>query len=961
MSGITSSVGLFSGINTGQIIEQLLSIESRPKQQAQARILKLQLQQGAFLDLNTRLSSLRSAAKVFREAKTFQTKNAASSDEDVLTATAGTGASPGSYQFIVDRLVTTQQALSRGFANKDSAAIGATSFSFESVKARLDRDVALADLNGGQGVARGKIVISDRGTGTATIDLSRTTSVQEVLDAINSNGTAQVTASVEGGKFVIRDTSGSTARALTVANAAGYTTADSLGIAGTGAGSTLTGSTLYALNGNTTLASLNDGNGVSIRNVIGLEAHSFRINLTDIGNVVTTVNVNLGDVYQEQVVDGVTKLVKTQGAVTTVQGAIDRINQSLTAEGVTTATAAIDAANGRLVINETSGAQTLTVVENGDSTAADLGIFVAPTSTSILGKRVFAGINSSLARGLNGGRGIAGDGVLNFTLRDGSTFSTTIDTTGTLTDIFAQVQAASTSRVRVGLDANGTGLVVTDLTAGSGSLTIAGTVGSDSAASLGIAQTSAAGTISSGNLQRQYLSRATLLSSLNNGRGIGTGKFRITDGDGLTEVVNISDNVKSVGELLTAIEAGSLRINARINANGDGIEIVEDTTTLPAGTVRLKIEDESGSVAKSLNLAGTAAAVGVTNTLNGSFERTVTFSAADTLQQVTDKINAAGVGVSAAIVRDGGGATPFRLSLASSASGAGGRFLLNTGGLDLALQTLEAGQDARAFYGSADPARAIAVGGSSNSLDEILPGVKIDLRRVSQDPVTITVTTDTDGILESVNAFVSAFNNVIDRIDLQTKYDVEAKKGGPLLGEGTAIELRSVLFSMIQSPGRNTTGRFSRLTDLGFSIDSGGNIALDEDRFRQAYAEDPASVESLFTTRVQADDQFIDVPDVDGVRVRNPNAGTTFTSLGVMGQIEELATRYVDSTAGLLTGRSKSLAEQIVLQQDRITAFDARLERRRAALQRQFSTMESTIGRLQGQQGALASLSSISR
>ena len=42
MAGVTSSVGLFSGIDTNSVITQLLAIDAVPNQQAQARIMQLQ-------------------------------------------------------------------------------------------------------------------------------------------------------------------------------------------------------------------------------------------------------------------------------------------------------------------------------------------------------------------------------------------------------------------------------------------------------------------------------------------------------------------------------------------------------------------------------------------------------------------------------------------------------------------------------------------------------------------------------------------------------------------------------------------------------------------------------------------------------------------------------------------------------------------------------------------------------
>ena len=126
MGGISSG-GLISGIDTQALINSLIQVAARPRTLAQNRLLQLQSQQAAYLDLNTQLGSLRSAASAFRSQNVFRSKLATSSNDDVLSATASIGAQPGSYSFIVDRLVSSQQMLSRGFQDRDTSAIGAES------------------------------------------------------------------------------------------------------------------------------------------------------------------------------------------------------------------------------------------------------------------------------------------------------------------------------------------------------------------------------------------------------------------------------------------------------------------------------------------------------------------------------------------------------------------------------------------------------------------------------------------------------------------------------------------------------------------------------------------------------------------------------------------------------------------------------------------------------------------
>ena len=236
----------------------------------------------------------------------------------------------------------------------------------------------------------------------------------------------------------------------------------------------------------------------------------------------------------------------------------------------------------------------------------------------------------------------------------------------------------------------------------------------------------------------------------------------------------------------------------------------------------------------------------------------------------------------------------------------------------------------------------------------MIDGVSIDLKTISDEAVTLTVARDDAGIEASVNLFISAFNTVVDRINSQTSYNSEANRGGPLLGDSTALQMKATLFSTVQSGARGVSGRYQRLAEIGVTVGSGGKLELDSAKLREALATDPTAVEALFTTRTAEDDSQQDLGD--GITANNPNAGDSFSALGITSLIEQLTTRYLDSSDGLLTLRKRTLDDQIKAQNNRIAAFDARLEDRRAILQRQFLGMERAIGQLQSQQQALGSL-----
>ncbi len=953
MSGITTGTGLFSGIDTASLIEQLLAISARPRQLAQQRMVQLQVKQSAILDINTALSGLKTAAAAFRTNNPFDKRTASSTDIDVMTASASKTASPGSYSFIVDRLVSTQQMLSRGFADLDISGQSAGTWSFEPEEARLDRDLSLSTLNGGLGIERGKITITDSNGDTAEVDLSRVATVNEVLDAINSTGGIDVTASVEGDRFVLNG-------ATSVVSQTGRNTAEDLGLdAGSAsvAGGKLTGGSVYQMNSDTALTSLNDGTGVNFGTDVGDTRYDFVIMVDPDGagapDDPIEVRVNIGSkwVFEDD------ELVEQETRVTTVGGAIQRINEALSAEGLANVTASIDATNGRIVLDGDPSMEMTVSERSGGTTARDLGLLGSATGL-LNGGRVLAGMNTTLLNNINGGSGLGGDQI-DFTLRNGASFSISGLSNATTVDEMMRLindDVTNAGRITASLNSNGTGLTITDTTGGTGNLIIAG----DAAEGLGI-DTDVAGvassTVNSGDLEHRYMSESTLLSSMKDGKGIGTGKFRITDALGGVVEISIDDSTQTLGHVIKKINDANIAVTARINDTGDGIIIEEDTTN-GAGAAKIKIEDVTGSTAKSLRIAGTATGTDAENYLDGSMETHLEFDATDTLKEIMTKINTSNAGVTVSSINTGAGANPYKLSIVSKESGTKGRFVMDTGDFNLGLTTLDEGHDARVFFGSSDPASAVLITNSSNTMDGVISGVTVDLKSASEEPVTLTIAQDQESMETQIKTFVDSFNNLMKRVSTQTRFVQETEEKGPLLGDGTMISMRNAMFNQLLGSNKGFSETFDQLSDVGLSLGSGGVLQFDKERFREAYEEDPQSVEDLFNRRT-VDPNGNDIPVSDGITGRDPNADTAYSELGVIPNIEQFIEAYVNTIDGVLTRKNESISDQIELQKKDIERINQTLEIKRAKLTRQFTAMEQAIAQLQSQQSSLSSIQMI--
>lgn len=98
--GVTSVDGLVSGLNTTQIIDQLMQIEAQPQTALRAKVSAEQTIISAYQSVNSKFAALLTAAGNLTSSATWQAVTATSTDTSV-TASAGAGAATGSLVFDV--------------------------------------------------------------------------------------------------------------------------------------------------------------------------------------------------------------------------------------------------------------------------------------------------------------------------------------------------------------------------------------------------------------------------------------------------------------------------------------------------------------------------------------------------------------------------------------------------------------------------------------------------------------------------------------------------------------------------------------------------------------------------------------------------------------------------------------------------------------------------------------------
>ncbi|MHC4794541.1 MAG: flagellar filament capping protein FliD [Planctomycetota bacterium] len=582
----------------------------------------------------------------------------------------------------------------------------------------------------------------------------------------------------------------------------------------------------------------------------------------------------------------------------------------------------------------------------GATTLEDLGFEIGVESTSLVGSRVLGGMGTVLVDTINGGSGLGGASSITITDRNGE--SVTVDNLGvhsTMEELVTFINDAaelSGVAVNVGANAEGNGLAVFDSTGGNQNLVVTG----DAATALGIEIDVVADTARGLNIQRQYVSAASDLATLNYGRGVGLGKFRITDGNGISAVVDIGNDSKKLFDVMNEINSRGLDVEARLNENGDGMILVD---TSVGGSAKIKVESISGSTARDLGILGEATAIGAS--IDGSYERSVDLDVTDTLDEVIGKINDAGLAVAASLLDTNTGGSPLRLVLSSDISGLAGDLIVDTGGIDLGFNELTAARNAKVFIG--EGAGGVLVESTSNVIDNIVAGVEIELQSASDSPVTVNVTRDETGIVDSVQAFVDGFNGVIEVINQYDSYDSESEIRGPLLGDPTVAKIKQDLYRILQQRAVGVDTQFNFLAEVGIRIAGEGQIEFDKGRFEEAYADDPEAVENLFAAYESTGTSTETI--APGVTV--DNITTTYDELGFGDLFKQAIEKLTNSIDGTVTLASRNFDALIDAQKDRIEEIDQRLAAKELRLFREFTAMETTLARLQSQQSSLGMIS----
>lgn len=916
MGRINSNVGLITGISITDTVDQLIKLAAKPRDMVQSRTNQYKSEQVAVTQLTALLLSAQVAGKKLGDAAIYEQRAVQSLDAETLKAAANGQPSLGTYQFTPLQQVQAQQLLSDGVAS-DTAPLGEGKVTFR-FGGFIDGDSSLSLLNGGEGLVRGKIRITDRSGVTAEIDLRYAQSVDDVLKAINTASSINVRAEVRGDAIRLVDQTGQAAVNLKVQEVGSGRTAASLGLAGVdSSASEAVGSDVLKLFGKLSVDRLNGPNGVRFDEVLPDIEVQFRD-----GSKTSIDFKHLPKSNDETDQPGDERTL--EDVLATINAAApDKLRAEIAPDG------------DRLLITDLTEDQGHAFTLNSEFNSqalADLGLSGPAEGGVITGRRLLGGLKTTLLSTLDGGRGVGDLGALNLTDRSGAQATVNLAGAETVDEVIERINAAGIGiQASVNRARNGIQLVdTTGLTAGK--LIVANGDETNTADTLKLAIDAEATQRNSGSLAAQTVGAATQLASLNGGRGVADGLIRLTDAKGATRTVGISGAaIQNIGDVIETINNQGLDIEARLNDAGDGILLV--STGPSNGSIR--VQDLNSTAAADLQIAGQSAALEIgaeeKQAINGTTTFEVRLNQETSLADLVEEINAKNAGVAASRFSDGGSLNPFHLTLLSQRPGRAGELLIDTSELGLGFEESASAQDAKLLLG-APSASGVGpiVTASSNVFKDVVPGLTLEALATSGEAVTVTVNGTNEPIIAAAQAFVDVFNALHKKVKEVTAYDTETQKAGILLGDSSALQIDTGFASLLS--GRVFgAGDIQSLEEVGIELKDDGSLTLDKDKLRGRHAESPEDVQSFFQTKDN----------------------------GFAARIDKLIEGLAGEQDSILVNRAAALERKIQINDDKVTFFNQMLTRKRDFLLNQFYTLETTIAKIQSNTDALASLSAI--
>jgi flagellar hook-associated protein 2 len=240
----------------------------------------------------------------------------------------------------------------------------------------------------------------------------------------------------------------------------------------------------------------------------------------------------------------------------------------------------------------------------------------------------------------------------------------------------------------------------------------------------------------------------------------------------------------------------------------------------------------------------------------------------------------------------------------------------------------------------------------SNTIDDLVPGVTLNVRQPSDTPVSLDVETDSEAVKDAVITFVGSYNRLMAELNVLTRNDEsilrelaylsdseqEELRGrlGAFSADSDLARLRGRLQQILTSPYTDADGRELLLSSFGITTDARRGGGYDPSKMRGYMEIDEAAFDEALKTRMGELRQILG-RDSDGDLVID--TGLAYT-------LNQTIQPY-SGLGGIIAAKTSGIDSRIDSNNRRIETIDRQLAAKEQTLRIQYGELEGAYSRME--------------
>jgi len=243
-----------------------------------------------------------------------------------------------------------------------------------------------------------------------------------------------------------------------------------------------------------------------------------------------------------------------------------------------------------------------------------------------------------------------------------------------------------------------------------------------------------------------------------------------------------------------------------------------------------------------------------------------------------------------------------------------------------------------------------------NSIDDLIPGVTLDVKHPSKEPVDLTIEPDREAVKDSVIDLVGKYNRLMAEINILSRADqtildeleyltdnereTYSERLGLMQGDMTLSSIRSNLQRIMMDPYATRDGA-SLLSAMGISTNATSGGGYDASRLRGYLDIDEDKLDRALK------DFFLRSKDTFGF----DTDGDLLIDSGVALKLDTLTKGYVE-TGGIIALKTSTFDSQISSINSEIASLDKQLAAKEEEYRRKYGMMEGALEQMESSSSA---------